>query len=190
MLPPTRPLAWLPPPVADAIARGFAGLSRRRFSADAATASAFATLVSEGIQRRLHGDVVARAALLQLLVSSLRAQVQGAAAEAERSPEVVAAMALQRDRLGKPISVAQLARQVGLSRSRLHQRFVDEIGMSPNEHVTALRIEHAQQLLGEGASAAEIAAAIGLSSPRHLSVLVKRATGLTLSAWRASAAKP
>jgi AraC-like DNA-binding protein len=84
-----------------------------------------------------------------------------------------------------PVTVADLARVAGMSRSKFAELFRHTLGMPPHAYATALRIWMAQSgLAGSRASAASIASALGFSSPQHFSRAFKSATGLTPQEYR------
>jgi AraC-like DNA-binding protein len=90
-----------------------------------------------------------------------------------------------------PLTVAELARVAGMSRSRFTVRFTKEVGMSPHAYVNALRIWTAQTALaGSTSTFAEIAKNVRFSSPQHFSRAFKEATGLTPSEYRRRWAAP
>ncbi|MBN1918034.1 MAG: helix-turn-helix transcriptional regulator [Verrucomicrobia bacterium] len=90
-----------------------------------------------------------------------------------------------------PLTVNELARVAGMSRSRLTVRFTKEVGMPPHSYVNALRIWTAQTALaGSSSSFAEIAKNVRFSSPQHFSRAFKEATGLTPSEYRRRWAAP
>ena len=92
---------------------------------------------------------------------------------------------------GSPLTVAELARFGGMSRSRFTVRFTTEVGMSPHAYVNALRIWTAQTALaGSSSSFADIAKQTRFSSPQHFSRAFKEATGLTPSEYRRRWAAP
>ncbi|MBN1916421.1 MAG: helix-turn-helix transcriptional regulator [Verrucomicrobia bacterium] len=84
-----------------------------------------------------------------------------------------------------PVSVGELARVAGMSRSKFAELFHRSLGMPPHAYATALRIWMAQSgLAGSRVSAATIAASLGFSSPQHFSRAFKAATGLTPQEYR------
>jgi AraC-like DNA-binding protein len=78
-----------------------------------------------------------------------------------------------------------LADRVGLSRSALHERFVQFIGMPPMQYLTNWRMQIASRLLTQGnASMASIALDSGYESEAAFSRAFKRAVGVPPSVWR------
>jgi AraC-like DNA-binding protein len=187
-IPPKRDLPRLRDEENAAIAEGFAEIERgpRCFPGDASIAPAFATILLEGRAESPMRDTIARGALHQLLagtVRSFRAWRRSGAGSERRTPEIQAAVDLLRARLNQAVSIEEVARAAGLGRSRLHERFVAETGLSPAEFHTHLRVDRAKELL-PGATNAEVARALGFATPRHFAEVFKRATGQTPAAWR------
>ena len=88
-------------------------------------------------------------------------------------------------RLGQPITVDDLVRATGYSRSRLHARFQREFGCAPLAWVRELRLLAARdRLLGTADGVAEIGAACGFPDPFHFSRAMRARFGLAPSALR------
>ena len=88
-------------------------------------------------------------------------------------------------RLGRPITVDELARAAGCSRSRLHARFQREFGCAPLAWVRERRLLAARdRLLGTADGVAEIGAACGFTDPFHFSRAVRARFGLAPTALR------
>lgn len=82
-------------------------------------------------------------------------------------------------------TVESLAREAGLSRSALHQRFVELVGQAPIEYVAQWRMQVASGLLlASTSSVASIALDVGYQSEAAFSRAFKRATGSPPAAWR------
>ena len=82
-------------------------------------------------------------------------------------------------------TIEQLAGEVGLSRSALHERFVELIGQPPMQYLTQWRMQLAAKLLRESqAPVAAIALDVGYDSEAAFSRAFKRVTGRPPAAWR------
>jgi len=89
------------------------------------------------------------------------------------------------------VSVAELARIAGMSRSKFAELFHRTLGMPPHAYATALRMWMAQSsLVGNRVPAAVIADDLGFSSPQHFSRAFKRVTGMTPKEYRRRWAAP
>ncbi len=89
------------------------------------------------------------------------------------------------DNLAAPTPVTAMVERSGLSSRTFARRFRTVTGQRPIDHVQALRIERARQLLelgGEGIK--DIGYAVGYEDPTFFRRLFKRTTGLTPAAYR------
>jgi transcriptional regulator GlxA family with amidase domain len=89
------------------------------------------------------------------------------------------------ERLGEPISVADLARHAGYAPRTFARRFVAEVGTTPQRWLTALRIAEARRLLEvSDLSVQRIAARCGLGTAANLRIHLARDASTTPSAYR------
>ncbi|SHF91317.1 AraC family transcriptional regulator [Streptoalloteichus hindustanus] len=111
---------------------------------------------------------------------------------ADRTPtredaRVRAAVAMMRDRLAEPITLADIADVAHLSVYHLVRVFREATGAPPHRFLTRLRIEEAKRLLRDTDLAiAQIAPRCGFASPGALSAAFVRHTGVRPSAYRNS----
>jgi AraC-like DNA-binding protein len=90
---------------------------------------------------------------------------------------------------GNAWTVDALARQVGLSRSALAERFVELVGQTPIQYLTRWRLALAAQALREeNTPISRLAERSGYESEAAFSRAFKREFGMAPSAWRAAAA--
>lgn len=83
------------------------------------------------------------------------------------SPEVVWAWRTLRAKPSAP--VAELAAEIGWSRTRLASRFSEQVGISPKRFARVVRFEGARRLLAQGSSSlAEVATRAGYYDQAHL----------------------
>jgi AraC-like DNA-binding protein len=82
------------------------------------------------------------------------------------------------------ISLEALANLVHLSPYHLSHLFQAETGMPPHAYLNQLRVRHAQKLLRQGLSPAEVAAITGFFDQSHLNRHFKRVTGVTPGQYR------
>lgn len=79
----------------------------------------------------------------------------------------------------------ELGRRVGLSRSALHERFVQLIGQPPMQYLAQWRMQVAAGLLRRNAAnVASIALEVGYDSEAAFARAFKRQTGMPPAAWR------
>ena len=95
------------------------------------------------------------------------------------------ACVFMRDRFAQPLTLADISRQAGLSKSALVRAFAREKGITPYRYLLALRVDRARHLLERGLSPAETALAAGFSDQSHFTNYFTAYTGLTPGAYRA-----
>ena len=85
----------------------------------------------------------------------------------------------------EPLTIAQLAREAGISHFHFCHLFRTKMGRSPHQHLVRLRTEHAEKLLrSTDRSVAEIVVACGYSHAGHFAASFSRLTGRTPSEYR------
>ena len=95
-----------------------------------------------------------------------------------RDPEVGSALALVHRQPSDPWTIAKLARQVGVSRSVLAERFRHFLGVPPMAYLTRWRLQLGAQLLASTShSVAQIAAEVGYESEPAFNRAFKREFG-------------
>jgi transcriptional regulator GlxA family with amidase domain len=82
------------------------------------------------------------------------------------------------------LSVAAIARHVGLSTRHLTRKFQGEFGISPARYVDLIRLESARNLLESGRSVTESATSSGLGSDETLRRLFSASYGVTPTAYQ------
>ena len=81
------------------------------------------------------------------------------------------------------ISSLELEQVSGLDRFVLARQFRSEFGTSPHRFLIMRRLELARQLMSNGTSLVETAAAVGFADQSHLSRHFKKAFGVTPGKW-------
>ena len=100
-------------------------------------------------------------------------------------PIVGRALALIHDRLNHDWTADELAREVGVSRSVLAERFTATVGEPPMRYLARQRLEHASVLLRETTDAiARIAYEVGYESEAAFNRAFRREYGVPPAAWR------
>lgn len=85
-------------------------------------------------------------------------------------------------------NVEKLADEVGVSRTHLHRKLKDLIGMTPSDYIRNIRLKRACELLRRGdIEVTQIAYKIGFTSQSHFSTHFKRYTGFSPSEYRSKA---
>jgi AraC family transcriptional regulator len=98
---------------------------------------------------------------------------------------VRAGVAIMRERLAEPLTLAIIAAEVHLSVYHFVRVFREAVGQTPHRYLTRLRIEQAQRLLSTTSLSIErIARRCGFASPGALSSAFLRQTGVRPSAYR------
>ena len=95
------------------------------------------------------------------------------------------ALALLHERPAHDWTIDDLGRRVGLSRSALHERFVQYIGVPPMQYLAQWRMQAAARLLLETrATVSAIALDVGYDSEAAFARAFKRLVGKPPGAWR------
>jgi AraC-like DNA-binding protein len=94
------------------------------------------------------------------------------------------ALALLHERVDHPWTLEDLAREVGLSRSTLAERFTHLVGEPPIQYLARWRMQVAAGLLAEGAKVASAARAVGYASEAAFSRAFKKIVGTPPGNWR------
>jgi len=102
-----------------------------------------------------------------------------------RDPGIGRVLALLHERPAHAWTLDELARQVGMSRSVLADRFMHLVGQPPMQYLTRWRIQVAARLLADGAQkVAAVAAEVGYASEAAFSRAFKKLTGVSPASWR------
>lgn len=100
---------------------------------------------------------------------------------------VARALDLIHSRYSAPLTVETLAREAGVSRSVLGERFVKAVGEPPMRYATRWRLRIAARMLAdEGRSVAETAFRVGFESEEGFNRAFRREHGAPPGAWRRS----
>lgn len=103
------------------------------------------------------------------------------------SGKIIQSLTWLRENYGSDISIADLAREVGMSVPSYHVHFKAVVGSSPMQYVKAMRLHEARLMIARRAGPiADVAARVGYASPAQFSRDFKRHFGRTASkeaAW-------
>ena len=84
------------------------------------------------------------------------------------------------------MNVDALSEYVGLSRSQLHRRMKDIVGVAPSDYIRNVKLRKACEMLAKGdVDIAQVAYSLGFNAQSHFSTLFKRYTGMTPTEYRA-----
>ncbi|MGH6642793.1 MAG: AraC family transcriptional regulator, partial [Bradyrhizobium sp.] len=101
------------------------------------------------------------------------------------------ALRLIHGRPEKPWTLAQLAREVGLSRSVLADRFAHYVGVSPMHYLARWRMQLAiRRLTTPGVSVAQVGAEVGYESEAAFNRAFKKYVGVPPGSWRRGKSSP
>ncbi|WP_342046479.1 helix-turn-helix transcriptional regulator [Bacillus sp. OTU530] len=83
------------------------------------------------------------------------------------------------------IQISELADSLAIDRTYLHRLFKQELGMSPKDYLTEVRIRKAKELLtNTDYPINTIAQSVGYEDPQQFSKVFKQNTNLTPSSFR------
>ncbi|MEO8307200.1 MAG: AraC family transcriptional regulator [Pseudomonadota bacterium] len=100
------------------------------------------------------------------------------------------ALALMHEQPGRDWTIEELGRRSGLSRSALHDRFAQLVGLPPMQYLAQWRMQAAARLLLDTrATVAAIAVDVGYDSEAAFARAFKRSVGMPPAAWRRDRAK-
>jgi AraC-like DNA-binding protein len=107
-----------------------------------------------------------------------------------RDRHVGQALSLLHGQPARDWTLDELAREVGLSRSALAERFTLFVGLPPIQYLAKWRMQMAAGLLTDGqASIAQIAGEVGYDSEAAFSRAFKKIVGIPPATWRKSRAE-
>jgi len=128
--------------------------------------------------------------------ASLRTLVCGALLEVVRQihmpthePDYIAtaAMAHLNDHYLESVSIEELSRFLGYSRTRTYELFKSQTGLTPKDYLQRLRVQKAEELLRQTQrSVTDIAHSVGFNSSQYFSTVFRRYTGQNPAAFRES----
>jgi AraC-like DNA-binding protein len=161
----------------------------RCFSASTMVREAFSRLRAEYREQKLHAAVAARAVLHQIWIGVLRDHHAAADQRQTRGQPHSAVMRRATDwiaaHLHEDFPIDAAADAVGLGISRFHERFLDEVGLTPNEYRTRLRIRRGRDLLTHtNRPITRIAHELGFGSSQYFATVFGRIVGMSPRAYR------
>ncbi|MFF4704279.1 GlxA family transcriptional regulator [Streptomyces sp. NPDC001288] len=158
---------------------------------DLLTASGSAAALDLGLHiwRLDHGAEIANAVSRRLVFASHRdgGQRQFVERPVPKVPDASLGplLAWAQERLGEPLTVADLAARAALSPATLHRRFRAQLGTTPLAWLTGERVALACRLIERGEERLDVVAArSGLGTAANLRARLRRETGLSPTDYR------
>ena len=152
-------------------------------------------VVAEAAAKRPGGEAMLSRMSEMMFVDAVRRYVDTLPADRTgwlaglRDRFVGRALALLHERPAEPWTLERLGREAGISRSALHERFVQLMGQPPMQYLAQWRMQLASGLLrGGNATVASIALQVGYESEAAFARAFKRLVGVPPAAWRRAVA--
>ena len=176
------------------VLEGLPNIMRVPFGADPASTWLKSLLdlgKQETLSRRPGSDTVLAKLSELLFVEAVRRYSEGMPTEQKgwlaglRDRFVGKALALLHEQPARDWTIDELGHRVGLSRSALHERFVQLLGVAPMQYLAQWRMQTAARLLLETRSTvAAIALDVGYDSEAAFARAFKRVVGKPPASWR------
>ncbi|PCJ62938.1 MAG: hypothetical protein COA79_02070 [Planctomycetota bacterium] len=146
------------------------------------------TIRHEQRQKELGWQLVATEACINILITISRAWISFGHKrphEYLQTGPISKALVLIHDNWNIELSVKNLAKEVHLSQNYFGEQFKDTLGLTPQQYINKLRIDHARLLLEENnLSISAIAEATGYEDNSYFSRVFKKICGLSPQAYK------
>jgi AraC-like DNA-binding protein len=188
--PAASPLAWGTHPLLSPFVGGRRpGIARLSVAAAARPAwvARIRALDDELRERRRGHHAAAAAHLTLLLVDVARLGDGGVISDLQlnREPLLGEVFAVIERRFAGPLSLRDVAKEVGISAGHLTTRVRERTGRTVLEWITERRLVEARRLLATtDLPVATVAAAVGIPDPGYFARIFRRAHGVSPAAWR------
>ena len=140
------------------------------------------TVLGSPVEVAVLGDSILRELHYRVMSGPQGGAVIAALQRKGTSGKLVESLAWLRKNYGSEITVADLARAVGMSVPSYHVHFKELTGSSPMQYVKAMRLHEARLMIArQTATIAEVAASVGYVSPAQFSRDFRRHFGRTAS---------
>lgn len=93
------------------------------------------------------------------------------------------AKAFVHENLDRSISVADMAAEAGIEHSQFFAAFREATGITPYAYLTQCRMDRAREMLLDGVSITEAAAAVGYANPSKFAAAFRRHAGQSPTQW-------
>ena len=187
--PADRPFPGLTSRQTQHITDSLRAIDGRTFPSSPSLQACFVRLREELDDPDVMSLISARGLLHQLLVELLRDHDKARASPGEGAPskQIDRTLAWLTRHLGEEISVNDMAKIAGMSVSRFHERFLEELGLTPSEYLSWARILRAKELLVESTSTVStIGFDLGFSSSQYFATVFKKLVGMSPMDYRAA----
>jgi AraC-like DNA-binding protein len=137
-----------------------------------------AMLANDAAERRVLAPLTVREIVFRLLTGSQGARLRQLAVGEGSAHRVLKTLRWLQEHFAEPLRIEDLARDVQLSSSALHQHFKNVTAMSPLQYQKQLRLHEARRLmLTLGIEASEASFQVGYESPSQFSREYRRMFG-------------
>lgn len=164
-------------------------IKQRTFQSSTQLQTRFKQMHAELQDMSLLQPVALRACLHNLLIQLLRDhdQAMQTSNAPRRSPAIRRTMQWMAEHLTEDASVEEIAAIANLGVSRFHERFLAEVGLTPADYRTHLRIRQAQHLLRHtNQTITRISFDLGFSTSQYFATVFKKIVSTTPGRYRAS----
>jgi AraC-like DNA-binding protein len=187
--PAASPLAWGTHPLLSPFVGGRRpGIARLSVAAAARPAwVARIRALDDELRERRGGHHAAAAAHLTLMLVDVARLGDGVLSDLElnREPLLGEVFAVIERRFAGPLSLREVASEVGISAGHLTTRVRERTGRTVLEWITDRRLVEARRLLATtDLPVATVAAAVGVTDPGYFARIFRRAHGVSPAAWR------
>ncbi|MBN4061042.1 helix-turn-helix transcriptional regulator [bacterium AH-315-I18] len=166
---------------------GLEKLQHRTFQSSSQLAQRFKQLHAELHGQPIMGQVAARAAFHGLLVQLLRNHdaALNCSDSSRRTDTIRRIMQWIAKHMTEQTTVEVMAQTAGLGVSRVHERFLTEVGMTPADYRTHLRIRRDQHLLQHtNQTITRISFDLGFSISQYFATVFKKYVGMPPGSYR------
>lgn len=144
-------------------------------------------IIQELELKRRNYNMVADAQFQEMLCYMSREILAQKGIFVPRTKEVEQALQHFHTQFSKPFNLAQYAHSFNMSPCWFTRKFHRQIGISPQQYLTDVRITHACELLASGSSVAEAGETVGYEDALYFSRVFKKHTGQSPTQYRKSA---
>jgi AraC-like DNA-binding protein len=180
-------------PLFDALPRMFA--TRSKAASRDLLSNLVRTALAESEDRKAGSNTMLAKVAELIVLEAVRGHIEQLAPDSPgwlsglRDRHVGAALRLIHGRPAAPWTLDGIAREIGLSRSGLAERFAHYVGVPPMQYLARWRLQLASQLLhGPGVSVAQAAVEVGYESEAAFRSAFKKYAGIPPGEWRKSRA--